>query len=126
MHLPTPKVSQNHHSPARNVPERIEVPNKTIHLPSQKENGRGTANPKVATSCKRTKKQRNEPSEPVNAAQPQVERHLVDIPNPLPTSTVHSNPDDGTSEHPDNIVLENIELSERVKEISTNYVDSGD
>jgi hypothetical protein len=48
----------------------------------------------------------------------------VDIPNPPPTSTVHSNPDDGTSEDPDNVVLGNTNQSEGVKEISTNNVDS--
>ena len=50
----------------------------------------------------------------------------MDIPNPHPTSTMHSNPDDGTSEYPDNVVLGNTEQSEEVQEISTNYVDSGE
>jgi hypothetical protein len=50
----------------------------------------------------------------------------VDIPNPPSTSTVHSNPNDGISEHPDNVVLGNTEQSEGVKEISTNYVDYGE
>jgi len=50
----------------------------------------------------------------------------VDIPNPHPTSTMHSNPDDGTSEYPDNVVLGNTEQSEEVQEISTNYVYSGE
>ena len=114
MHLPTPKVL-----------ERIEVPNKTIQLPSQQEKGRSTATPKAPNSRKRTRKRRNEPSETVNAAQPKVERHQVDTPNPHPTSTVHTNHDDGTSEHPDNVVLGNTKQSEEVQEISTNYVDSG-
>jgi hypothetical protein len=92
--------------PARNVPERIEVPIKTIHLPSQQEKDRSTANPNDAASRKRTRKQRNEPCELINATKPQVERHPVDIPNPPPTSTMHSNPIDGTSEHPNNIVLQ--------------------
>jgi hypothetical protein len=48
----------------------------------------------------------------------------VDIPNPPPTSTMHSNSDDGTLEHRDDVVLGNTEQSEGVKEISTNYVDS--
>ena len=78
--------------PARYVPERIEVPNKTIQLPSQQEKGRSTAAPKAATSRKRTRKQRDEPSKPVNATQPLVEKDQVDIPNPHPTSIVHSNP----------------------------------
>ena len=96
MHLSTPKVL-----------ERIEVPNKTIQLPSQQEKGRSMASPKAATSRKRTRKQRDEPSKPVNATQPQVEKDQVDIPNPHPTSIEHSNSDDGTSEHLDNVVLGN-------------------
>ena len=112
--------------PTRNVPERIEVPNKTIQLPSRQEKGRSTAAPKAATSRKRTRKQRNEPTESVNATQPQVERHQVDIPNPHPTSIVHLNPDDGTSEHPNNVVLGNTEQPDEVQEIFTNYVDSGE
>jgi len=110
--------------PARNVAERIEIPNKTIHLSSHEEKGISTANPKAVTSRKRTRKQMNEPSEPANAAQPQVERHQGNIPNPHSTS-MHSNHDDGTSEHPDNVVLGNTEQSEEVQEI-TNYVYSGE
>ena len=110
--------------PTRNVPERIEVPNKTIQLPSQQEKGRSTAAPKAATSRKRTRKQRNEPTESVNATQPQVEKHQVDTPDPHPTSIVYSNPDDGTSKHPNNVVLGNTEQLDEVQEIFTNYVDS--
>jgi hypothetical protein len=84
------------------------------------------AAPKATTSRKRTRKQRNEPSKLVNATQPQVERHQVDIPNPHPTSIVHLNPDDGTSEHPNNVVLGNTEQPDEVQEIFTNYVDSGE
>jgi hypothetical protein len=43
--------------PARNVPEIIEVQNKTIQLPTSKESGRNTANLR-----KRTRKQRKESS----------------------------------------------------------------
>ena len=82
--------------PARNVPEKIEVPNKTIQLPSSKESGRSTTNPR-----KRTRNQRKEFSDTVNKTQPQVERHKMDLPNPPPTSTVHSISDDGTLERPD-------------------------
>ena len=71
--------------PARNVPERVEVPNKTIQLPISKESGGSTANPR-----KRTRKQRKQSSDTVNETQPQVDRHQVDLPNPPPTSIVHS------------------------------------
>jgi hypothetical protein len=50
----------------------------------------------------------------------------VDLPNPPPTSTVHSISDDGTLEHPNAVVLGNTDLSTRVYEISINYVDSGE
>jgi len=42
---------------AINVLKRIEVPNKIIHLPSQKK--RSTTISKIVTSRKRTRKQRN-------------------------------------------------------------------
>jgi hypothetical protein len=89
-----------------NVLERIEVPNKTIKLPSSKESGRSTANPR-----KRTRKQRKESSDTVNETQPRVERHQVDLPNPPPTSTVHSISTGGTLERPDAVVLGNTEPS---------------
>jgi hypothetical protein len=81
--------------PARNVPEWIEVPNKTIQLTSSKESGKSTVNPR-----KRTRKQRDEPLGTVNETQPQVERHRVDLHNPPPMSTVHSISNDGTLERP--------------------------
>jgi hypothetical protein len=55
---------------ARNVPKRIETPNKTIQLTSSKESGRSTTNPR-----KCTRKQRDEPLGTINETQPQVERH---------------------------------------------------
>ena len=107
--------------PARNVPERIEVPNKTIQLPTSNETGRSTANPR-----KRTRKQRKESSNTVNETQPQVERHKVDLQNPPSTSIVHSISNDGTLECPDTIVLGNTEPSIGVHEVSTNYVETGE
>jgi hypothetical protein len=97
---------QQPYIPAWNVPERIEVPDKTIQLTSSKESGRSTTNP-----CKHTRKQRDEYLGTVNETQPQVERHRVDLHNPPPTSTVHSIFDDGTLERPDAIVLGNTEPS---------------
>ena len=47
-------------------------------------------------------------------------------PNPQPGSTVHLNSDPGISEHPNSIVLENVESNNGVKEISINYIDSGE
>ena len=48
----------------------------------------------------------------------------MDTPDPHPTSIVYSNPDDGTSKHPNNVVLGNTEQLDDVQEIFTNYVDS--
>jgi hypothetical protein len=90
--------------PTRNVPERIEVANKTIQLTSSKECGKSTTNPR-----KHMRKQRDEPLDTVNETQLQVERHQVDLHNPPSTSTVHSIYDDGTLERPGAIVLGNIE-----------------
>ena len=111
------------------MPERIEVPNKTIQLPPQKpvqgKRGRSKAiNQDVAP--KRQRKQNNKNSELVNVTQQQVERHQVNKQNSHPTSTVHSISDVGTSERPDDIVLGNNEPSQGVQEISINYIDSGE
>jgi len=43
-----------------------------------------------------------------------------------PTSTVHSITDVGTSEHPDAIILGNNDTSQRVREISINYIEYGE
>jgi hypothetical protein len=37
---------------------------------------------------------------------------------------VHPNSDPGTSEHPDSIILGNVESNNEVKEIFINYIDS--
>jgi hypothetical protein len=113
--------------PAHNAPERVDVPIKTIQLSLPKKRGRSTAAPKVAPS-KRLRISRAKSSKSVNASQPQVGRHpivdknLTPGPNSQPGSTVHLNSDSGTLEHPDSIVLGNDE----VKEISINYIDSGE
>ena len=39
---------------------------------------------------------------------------------------VHPNSDPGISKHPDSMVLGNVESNNRVKEISINYIDSGE
>ena len=115
--------------PARNVPKRIEVPNKTIQLPPQKlvqgkRGGSKAINQDVAP--KRQRKQNSKNSELVNVTQQQVERHQVNKQNSHPTSTMHSISDVGTSERPDDIILGNNEPSQGVQEISINYIDSGE
>jgi len=82
-------VTKSYH-PARNMPERIEVPNKTIQLPPQKpvqgKRGRSKAiNQDVAP--KRQRKQNNKNSELVNVTQQQVERHQVNKQNSHPINS---------------------------------------
>jgi len=88
--------------PARNVPERVEVPNKTTHPQLGKKKGRSTSKKQDAIANKQKKTG--------NATQPLVERHLedivcpVDIYNPHPSSDMRINTEAGTSEDPRSIV----------------------
>ena len=119
--------------PARNAPERVEVPNKNIQLlPLTKKRGRSTAAPKDDAQMKRQRIPRTKSTKSVNPSQPKVGRRpKVDtnpIPGPIPQpgSMVHPNTDPGTSEHPDSIVLGNDKSHKGVKEISISYIDSGE
>jgi peptide/histidine transporter 3/4 len=111
------------YNPARNVPERVEVPNKTTQLPSKR--GRSTAI-STDTASSKQRKRKTKSSDPVNAAQPHVEKHPVEVQPSHPTSTVHSITDAGTSEYPDATILGNDDASERVHEISINYAETGE
>jgi hypothetical protein len=55
---------------ARNAPERVEVPIKTIQLPLLKKRGRSTAAPKDNAPSKRPRKSRTKSSKSVNPSQP--------------------------------------------------------
>ena len=109
--------------PARNVPERIEVPKKTIQLPSSGKSGRSTAIPAGASS---RKKEKDTPSIPANITQRSVERSEVDREIPYPASTVHTFSDAGTSERPNGVILGNNEPSRGVQKIFINYLDTGE
>ena len=80
----------------RNVPERVEVPNKTTHPQLGKKRGRSTFKKRDAIANKQKKTG--------NATQPLVERHLedivcpVDIYNPHPSSDMRINTETGTSD----------------------------
>ena len=111
------------YNPMRNAPKRVEVPNKTIQLPSKR--GRSTTISTDAASSKQRKK-KNKSSNPVNATQPQVEEHPVEVQPSHPKSILHSIADVGTSECPDATILGNDDASERVHEISINYFESGE
>ena len=84
--------------PARNVVERVEVPNKTTHPQIGKKRGRSTSKRQDVIAGKQKKTQ--------NATQPLVERHLEDIQCPMDRSDPQSslvmriNTKAGTSEDP--------------------------
>jgi len=117
------------HNPAVNVPERVEVP--TQNLPNQNKRGRNTV-----TKDKPPRKLRKPTSKTVNANQHHADRHQLDIVNPnnmdiqqiyhIPSINARTNTSARTSEDPDSNSLGNIEESQRVNEISTNYIDSGE
>ena len=111
------------YNPTRNVPERVEVPNKTTQLPSKR--GRSTTISTDAASSKQRKGENKVPNT-ANATRPHVERHPVEVQPSHPTSIVHSITDVGTMEHPDAIILGNNDTSQRVREISINYIESGE
>jgi hypothetical protein len=108
---------------ARNVPARLEVPNKTTQLPCKR--GRCTAIPIDATPSKQ-KKRRTKSSKIVNATQNHIEKHPVEVQPSHPTSTVHSITDVGTLEYPDATIMGNDDTSERVHKISINYLELGE
>jgi hypothetical protein len=99
------------YNPVRNVPERVEVPNKTTQLPCKR--GRSTTISMNAAPSKQ-RKRKNKSSNSTNATQPQVEEHPVDIQPSHPTSTVHSITDVGTSKCPDATILGDEDASQRV------------
>jgi hypothetical protein len=109
------------YNPARNVPTRVEIPNKTTQLPCKR--GRCTAIPTDAAPSKQ-KKRKTKSSKIVNATQNHVGKHPVEVQPSHPTSTVHSITDVGTSECPDATIFGNDDASERVHEISINYLES--
>jgi hypothetical protein len=72
----------------------------------------------------------------VNANQYQVDRHQLDIENPnnmdvqqthhIPSTNMYKNISARTSENLNSITFGNIEESQMVNKISTNYIDSGE
>jgi hypothetical protein len=111
------------YDPTRNVPERVEVPNKTTQLPSKR--GRSTTISTDPASSKQ-RKRKNKSFNPVSATQPHVEKHPVEVQPSHPTSMVHLITDAGTSKCPDATILGNDDASEKVREISINYAKTGE
>jgi len=111
------------YNPTKNVPKRVEVPNKTTQLPSKRR--RSTAISTNAASSKQ-REGKNKAPNIANATQPHVETHPMEVQPSHPTSIVHSITDVGTTERPDAIILGNNDTSQRVREISINYIESGE
>ena len=110
--------------PARNVPERVEVPNKTTQPQTGNKRGRSTSKKQdvIAGKQKMTK----------NTTQLSVDRHLEDIQclvdrcDPQSSSTIRINTEAGSSEDPRSIVLGNNDESLRVEEITINFIETGE
>ena len=100
--------------PARNAPERVEVPNKATQLLERRS--------MVNKRCSVAKKQRTI----VNAKGHQYDTmYHVDCDDPQPSSDVHIT-EAGTSENPRHINLGNSDESLRNDEIAINYVETGE
>jgi hypothetical protein len=63
-------------------------------------------------------------SKKVNASEPKVDGHQVDMINPWPSPHVHTIEQAGGSEDPDSCILENNDEFHGVQEISINYTSS--
>ena len=108
--------------PARNVPERVEVPNKTTHPQIGKKRRRSTSKRQDVIAGKQKKTE--------NATQPLVERHLEDIQclvdrsDPQSSSVMHINTKAGTLENPRSIVSGSYDESLRVDKIAINFIET--
>jgi hypothetical protein len=100
-----------------NVPCRVEVPIKTTPPPK-----RGRASQQKDASNKRPKNTRKtSSSKKVNASQPKVDGHQVDVINSLPSPHVCTTEQAGGSEDPDSLVLRNHDEFHGVQKMSINY-----
>ena len=116
------KVLQSLHL-ARNVSERVKVPNKTPCPQIGKKWGRSTSKRQDVIAGKQKKTR--------NATQPLVERRLeyiqcpVDRSDPQSSSVMCINTKDGTSEDPRSIISGSHDESLRVDEIAINFIETG-
>jgi len=92
--------------PARNVPERVEVPNKTTQPQFGKKRGRSTSKEQDLIIDK--------------------QRHLKDTYCPPTSSVMRINTEAGTAENPRSIILGNHDESLKVDEISINFAETGE
>jgi hypothetical protein len=111
-----------------NAPERMEVPNKTIQVPSVIKRGRAAITKKDNTSNKHPRKEKmTSLQKTVNVSQPVIDRHLMDINMPqYSTQARYINENDSTSENPDTLILGNHKESNEIEDISIHYTSSGE
>jgi hypothetical protein len=109
--------------PTRNVPERVEVPNKTTQPLIGKKRGRSTSKRQdmIASKQKMT----------TNANQLLVDTHLEDIQclvdsDPQTSSVMRINTEAGTSEDHRPIISESHDKSLRVDKIAINFAETGE
>jgi hypothetical protein len=114
--------SWNH---AVNVPERVEIPNKTTLTPSTKKRRRAETTRKDTTSEKQPRKEKSKaPRKSKNMIQPDVEQYHSNADDPQSSSQAWYINETRTSKIPDNLVLGNHEASNGIEEISINYTSS--
>ena len=110
--------------PTRNVPEKVEVPNKTTHPQLGKKRGRSTSKKQDVIASKQKKTG--------NKTQPLVEGHLKDIQcpadrcDPQSSSVRGINTKAETSKDPRSIVSGSHDESLRVDEIAINFIEAGE
>ena len=110
--------------PARNVPERVEVPNKTTHPQLGQKRGRSTSKKQDVIASKQKKTG--------NKTQPLVEGHLKDIQcpvdrcDPQSSSIMRINTEAGISEDPRSIISGSHDESLRLDEIAINFIETGE
>ena len=116
-------MSLNLISPEVNAPERVEVTNKTTQLPITNKRGRNLVTAEKA-SLKPPRKQIKSKSMTVNANQPQVDGHQIDVHHQESNINVHTNYNVGISKQSASVSMGNHTEPEEISEISINYIDS--
>ena len=103
--------------PARNVPERVEVPNKTTQPQTGNKRGRSTSKKQEKTG---------------NTTKISIDRHSKDIQchvdrcDPQSSSIMRINTEAGISEDPRSIISGSHDESLRVNEIAINFIETGE
>jgi hypothetical protein len=109
-----------------NMPKRVEVTQKTIQTSQVRKRRRATTKKDNTTSKRPRKVRKRHDKKIVNASQPMVVRHLVDIECPQSNTQACNINEAGTSENFGSLVLGNHEEPQGIEEISTNYTNSGE